>query len=237
MDSLGLPSFGYLGLLTPFTSAANRMEPDLSFLAFYSANDNALGKWDTLLSEGMHLVGTGGCDAHENSLPMILPDGERGDSYRRMMRWHSHHMLVSSVDRDGVMEALGAGRLYLAFEALGTPVGFDFHATRVDASIAEMGDVAAVGGTIRVVRPSLPAGFPSDPAPVLRLRILRAAAGGAVEVAAGDGATLEHVVTQTGAYRAEVLMVPDHARPYLGRFADDLVHEVTWIYSNPIYVE
>lgn len=235
--SLGLEPLGYLGLLTRFTAPANRMEPDLSFLAFYSANDNALGKWDTLLSEGMHLVGTGGCDAHENSLPMRMPDGERGDSYRRMMRWHSHHLLVSGIERDDVMEALGAGRFYLAFEALGTPVGFDFHAARVSGATAEMGETAAVGDTLRVVMPSLPAGFPREPAPTLRLRILRAAAGGAVEVASGGAATLEHEVTTPGAYRAEVHMVPEHARPYLGRFAAEYMREVAWVYSNPIYVE
>lgn len=235
--ALGLSPFGFLDLLTRFTAGANRLEPDLAFLSFFSENGNAIAKWDTLLAEGMHLTGTGGCDAHENSFPSLMPDGERGDSYRRMMRWHTHHLLLGSSDRDGVMEALGAGRLYLAFEALGTPVGFDFLAARVDGSVAEMGEVAALGDTLRVVRPALPAGFPSEPAPALEVRILRAAAGGAVEVAASDAAMLEHVVTEAGAYRAEVRMTPEHARPYLGRFADDLVHELVWVYSNPIYVE
>ena len=67
-------------------------------------------------------VGTGGCDAHENTFTQLMPDGERGDSFRRMMIWHTHHLLVDSVDRDGIMEALGRGRLYLTFEVLGTPV-------------------------------------------------------------------------------------------------------------------
>jgi hypothetical protein len=236
-DFLGLPAFGYLELLTRFSAGGTRLEPDLSFLAFYSENDNALHKWDTLLSEGMHLVGTGGCDAHQNTLPNLLPDGERGDSYRRMMRWHSHHLLVTGTDRASVMDALGRGRLYLAFEALGTPVGFDFHAARGGGTVAEMGDTAAVGDTLRVVMPSLPAGFPAEPAPTLTLRILRAAAGGAVEVTSGTGAMLEHVITEPGAYRAEVRMIPEHARPYLGRYADDMVTERVWVYANPIYVE
>jgi len=31
-------------------------------------------------------------------------------------------------------------------------------------------------------------------------------------------------------------MVPEHARPHLGRLADSLVREVVWVYSNTIYV-
>ncbi len=32
-------------------------------------------------------------------------------------------------------------------------------------------------------------------------------------------------------------MVPEHARPYVGRFADQLIAQRAWIYANPIYVE
>ena len=32
-------------------------------------------------------------------------------------------------------------------------------------------------------------------------------------------------------------MLPEHARPFLGSLADDLVREVPWIYSNAIFVE
>jgi hypothetical protein len=235
-EHLGLDPAGYVSLLLRFTMPAHDLEPDLALLSFLSENANALAKWDTLLAEGMRLVGTGGCDAHENTFTQLMPDGERGDSFRRMMIWHTHHLLVDSVDRDGIMEALGRGRLYLTFEVLGTPVGFDFVAERADASIAEMGDEAAVGDTLRVVRPSLPEGFPSEPAPVISMRLLRAADGGAIEVASGSDEVLEHVVTEPGAYRVEVRMVPEHARPYVARFADDLVREVVWVYSNPIYV-
>ena len=99
-----------------------------------------------------------------------------------------------------------------------------------------MGGETAVGAVLRVTRPGLPEGFPSDPPPALSVHLLRAAEGGAVEVASGAGPTLEHVAALPGAYRVEVRMVPEHARPYLGRFADELVREVVWVYSNPIHV-
>lgn len=235
-EHLGLDRFGFASVLLRFANAASALEPDLSILSFLSENGNALAKWDTLLAEGMRVVGTGGCDAHENTFAQRMPDGERGDSYRRMMVWHTHHLLVRGEGRDALMDALGSGRLYLTFEVFGTPVGFDFVAESEGGTTAEMGDEAPVGATLRVVRPTLPEGFPQDPAPTLRMRILRAAEGGAVEVASGDGALLEHVVTEPGAYRAEVRMVPEHARPYLGRWADELVREVVWIYSNPVFV-
>jgi hypothetical protein len=99
-----------------------------------------------------------------------------------------------------------------------------------------MGDDAPAGATLRVTRPHLPDGFPSDPPPVVRMRILRSSADGAEEVAAGDGETLELATTEPGAYRAEVRMIPEHARPALGVKADALIREVVWVYSNPIFV-
>jgi hypothetical protein len=235
-EFLGLPRLSYTPLLFRFVAPVNRMEPDLTLLSFLGENRNALDKWDTLLAEGMRVFGTGGCDAHENTFAMEMPDGERGDSYRRMMYWHTHHLLVRGEGREAAMEALGAGRFYLTFEVLGTPVGFDFVGTTSGPMTCEMGQDCAVGATLRVTRPSLPAGFPSEPPPSVRMRILRAGSGGAVEVAEGEGASLEHVATEPGVYRAEVLMTPHHAEPYLGRFVADLVREVPWVYSNPIYV-
>ncbi len=236
-DWLGLDPFAFAPMLGRFADARSRMAPDLSLLSFLSEATPDLVTWDTLLAEGMHLTGTGGCDAHQNSFPGLMPDGERGDGYRRMMHWHTMHLLVDATDRDGVVDALDAGRGYLTFEVFGTPVGFDFRAEASDGSVAEMGDTIAVGATLHLVRPALPADFPRDPAPSLTMRIVRAAAGGGVEVARGTGAELTFPTTQPGVYRAEVRITPEHARPYLGAYADELIHEVPWVYANPIYVE
>ena len=234
---LGLPSLSFVSLLLLFTNASNRMAPDLALLSFLSDATPDLVTWDTLLAEGMHLTGTGGCDAHEDAFPQRMPDGERGDSYRRMMHWHTHHALVDSMDRAGVMDALDRGRLYLTFEVFGTPMGFDFRAEASDGTLAEMGDTIPVGATLHLVRPSLPDGFPNAPPPTIAMRIIRAAAGGGVEVASGSDAELTFTTTEPGVYRAEVHMIPEHTRPYLGAYADMLIHEVPWVYTNPIYVE
>ena len=71
---------------------------------------------------------------------------------------------------------------------------------------------------------------------MVSMRIVRSTPTGAVEVAQGAGETLDFVTTEAGAYRAEVHIVPEHARPYLGRLADTLVKPYVWIYANPVYV-
>lgn len=232
---LGLEPFSYVPMLLRFTQPRHGLEPDLAILSFVSENEPSLRTWDTLLAEGMRLSGVGGCDAHENTFTMRMPDGERGDSFRRMMVWQSQHLLVDGDGRDEALEALARGRSYLAFEVLGTPIGFDFRAES-GVSITEMGEDIELGARLIVVRPSLPDDFPQAGPPAIRMRIMRAAAGGAIEVASGDGATLEYVAREAGAYRAEVRITPEHARPYLGSFAGELVRELVWVYSNPIHV-
>lgn len=230
-DFLGLDPVGYIDNLFLFTRPALRLPPDLAVLAFLEPNQVALDRWDALLAEGARVGATGGCDAHENALPMLLSDGERADSYRRMLLWIENHLLVDEVTPDGVAEALDRGRFYVTTEVFGSPVGFDFTA---DGTI-EMGEDAPLGATLSVLAPRLPDGWPSDPPPILTVHLLRSSAEGAVEVARGSG-DLTHVATEPGAYRVEVRMIPEHARPALGNRAELLLREVTWVYSNPIFV-
>lgn len=230
---LGLGATDYVAELLKFVNASNHLEPDLSFLAFFSENENDLRKWDTLLAEGRALTAIGGSDCHENSFPMLMPDGERGDSYRRMMRWFSNHLLVRDRSYDGQREALLAGRSYIAFEVFGSPVGFAF--TAIEPA-GEMGDTVSLGATLHVLRPSLSSDVPFASAATMTLKVLRAESDGAVEVASTAGESLSFTPTQAGAYRVEVHIVPEHARAYLGSEADTLIHDYIWIYSNPIFV-
>jgi hypothetical protein len=209
-------------------------EPDLAFLAIFDENVPSLTRWQTLLAEGQRLTGTAGTDAHENALPILLRDGERADSYRRMMRWFSNVVLVEDrADPAQIEEALAAGRAFVAFEVLGTPVGFSFSAGDV-----EMGGEVAPGTTLIAVTPSVHALAAGLPAPVLRTRILRARADGGADVVAEGTGVVEAVAAEAGAYRAEVRMTPRHLAPYLGSLGPAYSErEVVWIYSNPIYVD
>jgi len=72
------------------------------------------------------------------------------------------------------------------------------------------------------------------PRPLIRGLILQAVDGEWEEVDSG-GEDLD-VTVESGVYRAEVRMVPEHLRASLGSFADTYLEERIWVYSNPIYV-
>ncbi|MFK7987410.1 MAG: hypothetical protein AB8I08_15420 [Sandaracinaceae bacterium] len=235
-DDLGLDPASYVADLFLFARANSSLPPDLAVLSFLEANRPSLDRWDTLLAEGVEVAGSGGCDAHENTFPMALNDGERADSYRRMMYWIENILLVDEVSRAGVRDALDQGRFYVTTPALGRPEGFDFIAED-GATISEMGEHAPVGSTLTVTVPQLGAEFPSDPAPTVSTHLIRSAEGGGTEVAMTTEDSLTFAADQAGAYRVEVRMTPEHARPYLSRRAEGLVREVVWVYSNPIFID
>lgn len=235
----GLSRFGAALALLPFYLRATAAHPDLALLPMFRANQDAIGKWDALLGSGRNVVGFGASDAHENSLPWALADGERGDAYERMMPWVTNVLLVPGADPvaagdvEAIEEALRRGRFYVAIEAWGTPAGFDFRLEGPDG-VAEMGaSVPLVAGQRLVVEPPRVAGPAPGAAPAVRARLFRIDGDRRAIVAESDG-RIEAPVEHPGAYRVEVGIVPRHLSPYLG--GDGYLREVTWIYSNPIRV-
>lgn len=217
--------------------------PDLVALPLLSEDPRYLERWGTALARGHRRVGTIGTDCHQNVFRATLPDGERGDSYRRMMMWMSNHLLIRGADKSSfddrhLKEALRAGRAYGAFEVMGYPVGFDFKAQR-GGEVFEMGDLVPLTGEVElsVTMPKVEALDPQRRPPALVARVLKAVEGGFEEVARGVG-DLSLRVSAPGAYRAEVRMTPHHLREDFGvYFAPGLADkELVWIYSNPIYL-
>ncbi len=225
--------------------------PDLAFLPIVNEDPRYLEKWGTVLARGGRPVTTMGTDCHQNTLPQLLPDGERIDSYRRMMGWFSNHLLVTpeadgSFDDRHLKQALGEARLYGAFEMLGYPEGFDFYASS-GSDVRDMGsEVTLAADTALVVKrprirelldPSLQA--PSVQAPELTVRLLVAVEGGFEVVAESSEESvseLTYAPTAPGAYRAEVRMRPRHLRGELATFAGLADEDFVWIYSNAIHV-
>ena len=238
---LGLDSGGAIREVVEFAdTTAEGAEPDLALMSFLEPSAPAIERWDALLGEGMRIFGTAGTDAHQNALPIALKDGERGDSYRRMIIWFSNVVLAADPEDPAAIEAaLAAGRSFVTFEVFGTPAAFDVFASDGTAAVAELGDEvsAADGLQIEVAVPSV---FELDatlPAPAIRARILRVDAAGVTEVAAGPGPSLAAPLDAPGAYRVEVLITPHHRGPYLRRLGTDFAErEQVWIYANPIYV-
>jgi hypothetical protein len=234
-DYLGLGPLDFVGDLVPFAFGGGSLAPDLAALSFLEENAPSLVTFDALLAGGTRVTGTGGCDAHENTFPIQLSDGERADSYRRMMSWITNHLVVDDLSPASVQAALASGRVYAVFEFLGMPVGFDFVASE-SASTFEMGETAPLGAELRVAGPTIDTRWPSTNASY-RVSLLRAAEGGGVEVASAIDEGLTFTPGEPGAYRVEIHLTPEHARPFLGSLADSLVREVPWIYSNAIFVE
>jgi hypothetical protein len=216
--------------------------PDLVLLNLISEDQRYLSTWGTVLARGAKRVTTMGTDCHRNSFPMLAQDGERIDSYRRMMLWFSNHLWVRP-DAGGsfgdleLKEALRSGRLYGAFEVLGYPLGFDWYAESGGAVVEMGGEVDLSDRPVLVVKiPALEALDPKAEAPRLRARVLRAIEGGFEEVAAGTEA-LRVEVDRPGAYRAEIRMEPRHLRGQMGDYAAMFAErELPWIYGNAIYV-
>ena len=237
----GFSRFGAAWDVLPFYLRTTAAHPDLAILAMFRANRSAIDKWDALLASGRDPFGFGASDAHENALPWPLADGERGDAYERMLPWVTNVLLVSGPDPvaagdvQGIEEAVRAGRFFVAIEAWGTPAGFDFRLTG-PAGVAEMGAAVAwaPGQRLVVELPRVAGPGAGAPAPDVRARLYRIAAGGRREIVAESAERIEAVVREPGAYRVEVGIVPRHLALWLG--GTGYLREVPWIYSNPIRV-
>jgi hypothetical protein len=241
---LGLDPGGAIAAAAEFADTnPGHPEPDLALLAFITPNQPAIDRWQALLAEGKHIPVTAGSDAHENAIPILLADGERGDSYRRVLRWFGNIVLVSDPhDLDQIEQALGAGRMFAVFEMMGTPDGFDVHATTPSGATVELGGTVArsEGAMITVDVPKVRNLDPSLPAPTIRARVIwidSESGMGAQEIASGeDGQVLAHIGSP-GAYRVEVTIIPRHLGPYLGDLGTAAADvELPWIYASPIYV-
>ncbi len=215
-------------------------EPDLAMIAFLEPSNVALQKWDTLLGEGLRLTGTAGTDAHQNALPVMFRDGERGDSYRRMISWFSNIALVETPgDHESLQDSLDKGRSFVAFEIMGSPSGFDVRATKANSATLELGDEAQsdAGYQLVVTTPSVFGLDASLPTPEMRVSILHVDESGSREVASGTSGDVTTPLSSPGAYRVEVYITPKHLSPYLGNLGPEHAEkELPWIYSNPIYV-
>ena len=226
--------------------------PDLLVMELWSEDPRYIQRWGNVLARGKHVVTTMGTDCHRNTFPSIMEDGERADSYRRMMIAFSNHLRVTPAD-DGTVddrvlkEALHAGRNWGAFEMMGYPVGFDSFAVDAHGDVVEMGDTAPVGSKIVVVRPAVKDLDPSREAPTITLRILRATdddAGFEVVASSTTADKLEVTMDEAGAYRAEVRMMPLHLRQDMRADADVLLdqkiangQDYVWIYAGAIYAQ
>jgi hypothetical protein len=246
-DDLGLDPLAAAAGILPFTGKTDEdPQPDLAFLGFFEDLPRYAEIWDALLLE-RRVPGMAGTDVHQNTFPGQLRDGERGDSYRRLMRWFSNVALLEGPDLElgSLKAALREGRSYVAFEILGVPAGFEFYAGEGGAAV-EMGGAAPAGASLHARAPSVLDLDPAVDPPEIAMRLLRVTDAGAEVVAesaslggaeAVSGAAIDVDAASPGPHRVEVRIVPRHLRPYLGPAPDTYIKSYPWVISNPIYVE
>ena len=208
---------------------------DLVFLEFHQRVAYYMDQWDRELGLRM-MGGFAGNDAHQNVLNLPMADGERPDSYRRMMKWYVNHALVESRTGTAIRAALHARRLYEVFELVGTPADFDFHADQQGGSTYEMGQVVPAGAAVTLRAPIPHPLAVADGLDTVRMVLRQVTPAGATTVYDGPG-PVEYASAAPGRYRLEVFLTPQHLAPYLGASATRLLKEYPWIYSNPIEVQ
>jgi hypothetical protein len=213
--------------------------PELVIAGVFEENQRALSLWSRMV-QMKRMPTYVGPNAHQNTVPQQQTDGERLDSYRRMLHWFTNYATIHKdqpLTMEAVKEAVLAGHMYQAFEYLGTPTGFDFYAN-AGATTFEMGAEVPKGMavTLHVAAPTV-AGLPAtDKQPEVSVRIVKAAAPAQwVEVKRGSG-EITFEATEPGVYRAEARIVPHHLEKLFGSDPTPYMHEMLWIYSNAIYV-
>lgn len=199
--------------------------PDLLFTRFYERPSESLKRWDDLnTAKARRLVALAGNDAHQN---VGLHLGDAGgkkyfgvllDPYSRSFQIVRTHALLEkekALTTETLLEALGRGRCYIAFDLLADSTGFRFSARSANAS-AIMGDTLALteGDTrFQVTAP-------------IKSRIVLFRNGQVVEEAP-ETLGREFTVKERGVYRVEV---------YLDALGPSF-RDRPWIISNPIYIE
>lgn len=199
--------------------------PDLLFTRFYERPAESLKRWDDLnVAKRGRLVALAGNDAHQNvGLHLGDAGGKRYlgillDPYSRSFQIVRTHALLEkerALTTEALLEALGRGHCYIAFDLLADSTGFRFHAQSGSAT-AIMGDTLALSEGSTRLQVTTP----------IRSRIVLFRNGQPVEEA-HDAPGKEFTVRERGVYRVEV---------YLDALGPSF-RDRPWIISNPIYIE
>ena len=216
--------------------------PELLIISIFAENQLALLDW-AAVSQVKHVATSFGTDAHRNVAPGLLDDGDRLDSFRRLMHWFSNYVLVpedklATVDDRVLKDLIKKGRMFNVFDYLGYPLGFDFRA-EVGTTVYEMGDIVPKDQavTLKLVLPTLYKLDPRLSAPTIRGRFFKAEGEKWVEVTATTGTDgVLSASVGAGVYRAQVDITPRHLANYMQQSGETFLTEKPWIYSNAIWV-
>ncbi len=193
---------------------------DLFFFHCLNFDETRFALWDQTASR-RHLAGFGGNDAHQNLGVLVQTTaGDRlldieVDPYLLSFRFLTNHLFIpreQELAEGVILDALRKGSSYIAFERIGDPTGFSFHATWQGKSFP-MGEDVPVGSDL-VFQSPVPSLF----------RLILMGRGVYEEL---EGTYFVFRAEQPGAYRLEVYPPSPPS----------LLEDKPWIMSNPIYVK
>lgn len=241
-EYLGLDPVGFLNDVQPFFFPLEDEEdpphPDLAPLGFLLPNEPSIEKWEAV-GQIQRIGISGGTDAHQNVFPIDASDGERIDSYRRMMRWFNTRIQIEGEPTpQKVIEGLKEGRTWIAFETFGTPKGFDLKANSegieypIGAALNLSSDSILVA-TLPTLHPESPQGIEE---PSIEGRLYRADTEGRALIQTWTEGDVTVQIDQPGVYRVEVWIKPLHLKPYLGANPEYSELWKPWIYSGGLFV-
>lgn len=193
--------------------------PEMFFFQIWKLENSRFKAWDNVCAV-RHVTATAGNDAHQN-LGLVLETGTgekifsiHVDPYELSMKSVSNHLLLPKdqlVSEKSVIQGLKKGSSYIAFDLMGNPEGFSFHAEN-SSGFFPPGATVPAGSKLRIISP-LPAHFTI----FWSGRIFKEL----------EGSDFTVPVTLSGPYRVEVTLIdPPH-----------MLEGKPWIITNPIYVE
>jgi hypothetical protein len=197
--------------------------------------ENALG---TTLPTGIKglVMNGGGID---------LGDGDRIDSYKRLMRWLENRVLVKSKSFSELQDSIRAGRSYGVLTVFGEPHAFDFRGAQSGTTLY-LGDSATGSATLTVAAPDEPVPMSGGVSfshaqaitAAVRTQLYRTDSSGTalVKEVTTLGTSFTQSVTQKGAYHVEVWVKPKHLTTALGTSSSLAAKEYLWAITNPIYL-
>lgn len=204
-------------LLYPFS-------PNLAFLRLFQEPQDEISLWDKLLLK-KKVVGYSGADATARAIPfasylMKFP------SYEKSFEIASNHILIEAElngnyqsDRQKILKALKQGQFYFSLDLLGDPKGFN-------AFVQERDKIYPMGSSIKLSKSlHLISKLPIEPTDFYEIVVFK---NGERE-ATSNQSEINYEIKSPGVYRVAVRVSAFLPLP-------DAKKWITWIYTNPFYI-
>ena len=211
-------SFFWSALVYPFNS-------ELALMRLYDEPSDELQLWDQL-SQSNHTIGMAGAEATARTAS-IGDITLKFPSYQTSFSLLSNHVLLRTEltgeaegDRRKILTALAKGEFYVSLDAFGNPKGFTTYIQSGDHMFMMGSHVKHRAGTTLNVH------LPSEPKVSYEAALYK----DGQHIDSSNAVDSKFQITQPGVYRILV-------RVFVGFTLPDGIRWVTWIYTNPFYVD